>query len=162
MEIERKYLVLTLPSDLDQYEHFEIEQAYLCTSPTVRIRRMGDTYILTVKERLRRDDTSAIHTREEEFALNANSFQKLLSKCDSGRVGKTRYRIDLQKQMGDEAYAGLVAELDIFHGRHDGLKLVEVEFPDTESADSFVPPAWFGEDVSSDPCYRNSFLASMS
>ena len=77
MEIERKYLVLTLPSDLDQYEHFEIEQAYLCTSPTVRIRRMGDTYILTVKERLRRDDTSAIHNREEEFALSANSFQKL-------------------------------------------------------------------------------------
>ena len=51
MEIERKYLVRSLPNNIDQYEHFEVEQAYLCTSPTLRIRRMGDAYILTVKER---------------------------------------------------------------------------------------------------------------
>ena len=162
MEIERKYLVTTLPDDIGQYEHYEIEQAYLCTSPTVRIRRMGDAYILTVKERVVPGGSTAIHNREEEFALSAQSYQRLLGKCDSGHVGKTRYVIDLQQQTGDDAYAGLVAELDVFHGRHEGLTLVEVEFPDTEAANSFVPPSWFGEDVSSDPCYRNSFLASMS
>ena len=54
-----------------------------------------------------------------------------------------------------------MAEVDVFHGRHEGLMLVEVEFANTEAADAFVPPAWFGEDVSTDPCYRNSFLASM-
>ena len=64
--------------------------------------------------------------------------------------------------MGDKAYEGLVAEVDVFHGRHDGLVLVEVEFPNTQTANNFVPPEWFGEDVSEDPCYRNSFLASMS
>lgn len=160
MEIERKYLVRSLPDSLEQYEHFEIEQAYLCTSPTLRIRRMGDAYILTVKERLRAGST-AIHNREEEFALSAQSYQQLLSKCDSGRVSKTRYRIDLRQQTGDGSYVGLTAELDIFHGRHDGLLLVEVEFPNTDTANAFVPPEWFGEDVSSDPCYRNSFLASM-
>ena len=162
MEIERKYLVTMLPDDIGQYEHYEIEQAYLCTSPTVRIRRMGDAYILTVKEQVALGGSTAIHNREEEFALSAQSYQRLLGKCDSGHVGKTRYVIDLQKQSGNDAYAGLVAELDIFHGLHEGLTLVEVEFPNTEAADSFVPPAWFGEDVSSDPCYRNSFLASMS
>lgn len=160
MEIERKYLVRSLPDSLEQYEHFEIEQAYLCTSPTLRIRRMGDAYILTVKERLRAGST-AIHNREEEFALSAQSYQQLLSKCDSGRVSKTRYRIDLRQQTGDGSYVGLTAELDIFHGRHDGLLLVEVEFPNTDTANAFVPPDWFGEDVSTDPCYRNSFLASM-
>lgn len=160
MEIERKYLVRSLPDSLEQYEHFEIEQAYLCTSPTLRIRRMGDAYILTVKERLRSGST-AIHNREEEFALTAQSYQHLLAKCDSGRVSKTRYRIDLRRQTGDGSYVGLTAELDIFHGRHDGLLLVEVEFPNTDTANAFVPPEWFGEDVSSDPCYRNSFLASM-
>lgn len=160
MEIERKYLVRSLPDNLEQYEHIEIEQAYLCTSPTLRIRRMGDAYILTVKERLRAGST-AIHNREEEFALSAQSYQQLLSKCDSGRVSKTRYRIDLRQQTGDGSYVGLTAELDIFHGRHDGLLLVEVEFPNTDTANAFVPPDWFGEDVSTDPCYRNSFLASM-
>lgn len=161
MEIERKYLVHKLPEDIDQYEHYEIEQAYLCTSPTLRIRRMGDAYILTVKERIMNGNSSAIHNREEEFSLNAQSYQRLLAKCDSGRVGKTRYRIDLRALTGNDAYAGLTAELDVFHGRHEGLILVEVEFPDTVAANSFVPPDWFGEDVSSDPCYRNSFLASM-
>ena len=77
-------------------------------------------------------------------------------------VGKTRYRINLHKLMGNDIYKGLVAELDVFHGRHNGLMLVEVEFPNTKAANSFVPPDWFGEDVSEDPCYRNSFLASMS
>lgn len=160
MEIERKYLVRDLPDDLDQYEHYEIEQAYLCTSPTLRIRKMGEMYILTVKESLR-TESSALHNREEEFALSKQAYDHLLSKCDSGRVGKTRYRINLRRQTGDGAYEGLIAELDIFHGRHRGLMLVEVEFPNTHSANCFVPPEWFGEDVSSDYHYRNSYLASM-
>ena len=162
MEIERKYLVVSLPGNLDSYPHVEIEQCYLCTSPTVRVRRMGDVYILTIKENLSKGKKGeAIHNREEEFALNADSYARLLAKCDSGRVSKTRYRIDLQQLTGQTQYAGLVAELDVFHGRHDGLLLVEVEVPNTNAANNFIPPDWFGEDVSSDPCYRNSFLASM-
>lgn len=160
MEIERKYLVRSLPDNLDLYEHYEIEQAYLCTSPTLRIRKMGDAYILTVKEKIR-TNSSAIHNREEEFVLREEAYLHLLSKCDSGKVSKTRYRISLRKQQGDGAYEGLVAELDIFHGRHDGLLLVEVEFPNTQVANSFIPPDWFGEDVSEDHHYRNSYLASM-
>lgn len=160
MEIERKYLVRELPEDLDQYEHYEIEQAYLCTSPTLRIRRMGDAYILTVKEHLV-TESSAIHNREEEFALSPESYQRLLAKCEGGHVAKTRYKINLRKQTGDGSYTGLTAELDIFHGRHLGLMLVEVEFPNTEVANSFEPPKWFGKDVSRDPRYRNSSLASM-
>lgn len=160
MEIERKYLVPHLPADIDQYRHLEIEQAYLCTSPTLRIRRMGDSYILTVKERIVLN-SSAIHNREEEFKLNAQTYQRLLAKCDSGHVAKTRYYIDLYQLTHNPSHQGLTAELDIFHGRHQGLQLVEVEFPDTESANTFIPPDWFGEDVSADPTYRNSFLASM-
>lgn len=160
MEIERKYLVRDLPDDLDQYEHYEIEQAYLCTSPTLRIRKMGDAYILTVKEKIN-NSSFAIHNREEEFSLSEQAYNHLLSKCDFGRVGKTRYRINLRQQLGDGAYEGLIAELDIFHGRHMGLMLVEVEFPNTQVANNFVPPSWFGEDVSSDYHYRNSYLASM-
>ena len=38
MEIERKYLIKKLPEDLAQYPHMEMEQAYLCTEPVVRVR----------------------------------------------------------------------------------------------------------------------------
>ena len=152
MEIERKYLVRELPSDLDRYPHIEIEQCYLCTSPTVRVRRMGDVYVLTVKENLSMGRVGeAIHNREEEFLLDAEAYDRLKSKCEGQPVVKTRYRIPLQ--------GGFTAELDLFHGVHEGLRLVEVEFPDTEDSDTFTPPDWFGEDVSSDHRYRNSWLA---
>ena len=138
MEIERKYLVASLPSNLDSYPHVKIEQGYLCTSPTLRIRRMGDFFVLTVKEKVR-SATSAI----------VNHIL-LKSKCDGNMVMKTRCRIPL---------GNYTAELDIFHGAHEGLLLVEVEFPSVEAANAFVPPAWFGDDVSGDPRYRNSYLA---
>ena len=45
MEIERKYLVKTLPDHLEQYACKVIEQGYLNTNPVVRIRRSNDDYI---------------------------------------------------------------------------------------------------------------------
>ena len=155
MEIERKYLVRELSADLASYPHVEIEQGYLCTSPTLRIRRMGDSFILTVKEVVASSQlpvaSGPIVNREEEFTLSREAYEALLPKCDGRTVSKTRYRIPLD--------GGLTAELDIFHGRHEGLQLVEVEFPDVDAANSFVPPAWFGRDVSADPRYRNSTLS---
>ena len=157
MEIERKYLVRELPANLDSYPHVEIDQGYLCTSPTLRIRKAGDAYILTVKEKVR-TDSSAIHNREEEFSLSAEKYELLKDKCEGRMVSKTRYRIDLRRSERDGLYSNLVAELDVFHGHNEGLRLVEVEFPDTAVADSFVKPDWFGEDVSGDKRYRNSAL----
>lgn len=49
MEIERKYLIRELPENLETYAYHDIEQAYLCTAPVVRIRRQDDRYILTYK-----------------------------------------------------------------------------------------------------------------
>lgn len=165
MEIERKFLVRDIPSGLDQCPHMEIEQGYLCTSPTLRIRRMGDAYILTVKETKPQAVSLArapIVNREEEFALSAEAYSALKSKCEGLFISKTRYRIDLRRQMSDGLYSGLTAELDVFHGVHEGLLLVEVEFPDVRSAQAFVPPAWFGDDVSQDPRYRNSSLSKIT
>ena len=150
MEIERKYLVRELPRALEEYPHVDIEQAYLCTSPTVRVRRMGNELWLTVKEHVV-TASNAIHNREEEFRLSPEAWHRLRDCATGGAVRKTRYRIPLD--------CGLTAELDIFHGGNEGLRLVEVEFPDTATADAFTPPAWFGADVSTNPRYRNSSLA---
>lgn len=51
MEIERKYLVQTLPDPLDSYPSHCIEQGYLCTAPVVRIRRQDEEYWLTYKSK---------------------------------------------------------------------------------------------------------------
>ncbi|KWW31340.1 MAG: adenylate cyclase [bacterium P3] len=159
MEIERKFLVKHLPEGLDLHPHCEIEQGYLCSHPTVRIRRIDNRYVLTVKEHLR-TDSSAIVNREEEFEMRADDYLRLREKCDGRLLSKTRYRILLRRLHADGNFDDLVAELDLFHGRHEGLMLVEVEFPHTLEADAFEPPDWFGADVSHDPRYRNSRLAA--
>ncbi len=145
MEIERKYLLRELPEHLEQYRFHLIEQAYLCTSPVVRIRKQDDEYILTYKGK------GMLAREEYNLPLTEESYYHLLPKADGNVLTKKRYLIPLA--------CGLTAELDIFEGKFSGLTLAEVEFPDQTAADSFVPPEWFGEEVTFSSIYHNSTLS---
>ncbi len=146
MEIERKYLLHQLPDHLEQYPFHKIEQGYLCTAPVVRIRRQDQEYYLTYKG-------SGLMIREEyNLPLTEEAYLHLREKADGILLSKTRYLLPLTD--------GLTAELDIFDAPYDGLWLVEVEFPNQESAEKFVPPKWFGEDVTFSSRYHNSTLSS--
>lgn len=148
MEIERKFLVPVLPENLSSYPCHLIEQAYLCTSPVVRIRRQDDDFILTYKG-------SGMMAREEyNLPLTRESYEHLLPKADGIVITKKRYVIPLDTE-------NLKAELDIFEGRHEGLRIVEVEFESEEQANRFAPPVWFGEDVTFDGRYHNSHLSQV-
>ena len=48
-EIERKCLISELPENLASYPCHVIEQAYLTTDPTIRVRREDDLYYMTYK-----------------------------------------------------------------------------------------------------------------
>ena len=50
-------------------------------------------------------------------------------------------------------------ELDVFEGALAPLVLAEVEFETEEEANTFVPPEWFGEDVTFSTKYHNSTLS---
>lgn len=114
MEIERKYLIPSLPERLEQYESKEIEQGYLCTDPVVRIRRSNDSYILTYKG-------EGLMVREEyNLPLTKEGYAHLREKVDGILITKTRYMIPFT--------GGLTIELDIFSGELSGLLLAEVEF----------------------------------
>ena len=146
MEIERKYLVNTLPSNLNQYESKKIAQGYLCTAPVVRIRRSNDKYYMTYKG-------EGLMVREEyNLPLTKEAYEHMLSKIDGILIEKTRYLIPL--------HDSLVAELDVFEGNLAPLVLVEVEFASVEAANSFCPPDWFGEDVTESGKYHNSYLSA--
>ena len=145
MEIERKFLIPKLPDDLDHYPFHLIEQGYLCTDPVVRIRRQDDDYILTYKGK-------GMMCREEyNLPLTRESYEHLKKKIDGNLISKKRYLIPI-----DQA---LTVELDVFFSPFESLWLAEVEFPDEASANSFLPPQWFGEDVTMDGRYHNSFLS---
>ena len=145
MEIERKYLIDSLPEHLDDFPHKELEQAYLCTNPVVRVRREGEEYVLTYK-------SGGLMMREEyNLPLNQEAYEHLLKKADGIVISKTRYILPEKD--------GLRIELDVFHGKYDGLLLAEVEFPTEEAANAYCPPEWFGEDVTYSTKYHNSNLS---
>lgn len=145
MEIERKFLVKDLPENLESYEQKRISQGYLCTNPVVRIRRSNNDYFLTYKSK-------GLMAREEyEMPLTAEAFEHMLPKIDGILIDKIRYLIPL-----DETHT---AELDVFQGKLAPLRLVEVEFESVEDANTFVPPAWFGDDVTNSGEYHNSNLS---
>ena len=145
MEIERKFLIRYLPENLSDYECLHIEQAYLCTSPVIRIRRQDDEYYLTYKSK-------GLLSREEyNLPLTQESYEHLKPKADGIVNSKTRYLIPEKD--------GLTIELDVFHEDYDGLLLAEVEFESEEQANTYIPPEWFGEDVTYSSAYHNSTLS---
>lgn len=153
MEIERKYCIKEFP-DISGAEKKEIEQGYLCTDPVVRIRKSNDRYILTCKSHIGLGETSSGDTnicQEIEMPLTREGYLHLRQKADDNYITKTRYILPLED--------GHKAELDVFHGKLEGLIFVEVEFSDEEDAQGFVPPKWFGDNVSADHRYTNSFLS---
>lgn len=145
MEIERKFLVKELPKNLEFYEQQHISQGYINRNPVVRIRRSNDDYYLTYKGK-------GMMVREEyNLPLNEESFLHMLPKIDGILIDKIRYLIPL-----DEKHT---AELDIFQGTLAPLRIVEVEFETEEDALTFVPPSWFGDDVTQSKKYHNSNLS---
>ena len=145
IEIERKFLVKKIPDNLDTYERIDMTQGYLNTDPVVRVRKENDDYVLTYK------GSGLLSHSEYNLPLNKEAFEHLLKKCDGIIISKSRYKIPIENN--------LTAELDIFKGDLDSLKLVEVEFDSVEEADNFTPPEWFGEDVTTDGRYHNSYIS---
>lgn len=148
MEIERKFIPQDLPEDLTQFKYHKIEQAYLNTAPVVRIRRQDDEYYLTYK------GGGMMSRKEYNLPLDRKSYEHLREKADGNIITKTRYLIPINDD-------SLTAELDIFEGKFAGMLLVEVEFSSVEQADAFQKPDWFGEDVTYDKKYHNSYLSKL-
>lgn len=145
MEIERKFLIHKLPDNLNTYPFQLLEQAYLCTEPVVRVRRSDDTYTLTYKSK-------GLMSREEyNLPLTAESYEHLKKKADGNIICKKRFRIPLPNK--------LTIELDLFEPPFKDLVLAEVEFISEEQAHAFLPPDWFGEEVTWSTAYHNSSLS---
>lgn len=144
MEIEKKFLIRDMPKDLSGYPHSQIEQAYLNAEPVLRIRRKDDKYILTYKSK------GMMVRMEEEFPLDEQAYLHLRDKADGQVISKTRYFIPYDEH---------TIELDVFHGGMAPLVMAEVEFPTEEDANGFVPPEWFGREVTFEKKYHNVNMA---
>ncbi len=146
MEIERKYLITTPPADYRTWPSVQMEQAYLCTEPVVRVRKENEDYVLTYKSK-------GLLSREEyNLPLTKEAYEHLLTKADGIILTKIRYKKQIEGTT-------LTIELDEFFGAYEGLMLAEVEFSTVDEAEHFTPPSWFGKDVTFSGEYQNSRLS---
>ena len=163
MEIERKFTITNLPVNLESDPCHNIEQAFLNTEPVVRVRREDDSYYMTYK------GTGLLVREEYNLPLNKQSYYHLREKADGNIISKKRYVIPIPNPKFDMTQPSsaqisvdqisLSVELDIFEPPFAPLIIAEVEFPDKETAEAFLPLDWFSQDVTNDPAYHNSVLS---
>lgn len=102
------------------------------------------------------EESSAGLVREEvEISLDQSEFDRLWPLTEGRRIRKVRTSCSLRT--GEEEL--LVACLDDFRDKLDGLDMVEIEFNSEEEAQAFTPPSYFGREVTDNPQYRNAALA---
>jgi adenylate cyclase len=146
-EIERKFLIRSIPFPLDDYPVKNIRQGYLPESidgDEVRVRQKGTRYFLTAKK------GSGLERQESESEINQQQFEILYSVTGDQRLEKNRFEIQ---------YSTWLIELDIFTGKLDGLILAEVEFVSVEDSKSFKAPEWFDREVTEEMRFKNRNLA---
>jgi len=147
-EIERKFLVTTLPENLNAYDHEQIRQGYLVIGKDgseARVRDRDGSFTMTVKSK------GDLSRGEWETAITAEQFETLWPATEGKRVEKVRFSIPT----GD----GLTIELDIYDGDLAGLVSAEIEFVSADSAEAFIAPDWLGKDVTEIKSMKNQQLA---
>lgn len=162
LEIEKKFTIKNMPTDIEKATKINIIQGYLLRKPVVRIRKANEDYILTYKSKL--ENKGTIVNIEEEFPLNEEGFYHLLEKCDGNIIKKTRYKYPLPKGMldgMDDSEMNLIAEIDVFDGDFKGLVFCEVEFPSREASEAFMMPDWFYQDVTEYKQFSNGYMSSL-
>lgn len=148
-EIERKFLVRSEAFRAEAVGSYEIVQGYLCKEPgkTIRVRIKGDRAFLTIKSSALR---AGLAKFEWEKEIEVSDARELMQLCLPGAIDKTRYIVPAAAFAG----ASRCWEIDVFHGRLDGLVLAEIELG--SEAEPFARPEWLGEEVTGQPQYYNA------
>lgn len=144
-EIERKFLVRSADWGPPVGSR-PIEQGYLFIGPdrNLRVRRSGDSYVLTLKVR-----AEGIGRHEIETPLDPEQGRLALDRlCVAPPIRKVRHVID---------HAGSLWEIDVFEGANAGLILAEIELAAEDQP--FLRPHWLGREVTADGRFFNEYLA---
>ncbi|HAR65105.1 MAG TPA: adenylate cyclase [Lentisphaeria bacterium] len=146
VEIERKFLVTgtNWQESISRSTHYH--QGYLAADQqiTVRIRKAEDIAYLTLKGK-----RCQISRAEYEYPVPLGDAEELLQLCGRRTVQKVRHLVEHQ---------GHTWEVDVFDGENAPLVIAELELQ--SEAEPFSLPDWLGKEVSTDPCYSNSYLAN--
>ncbi|MBN2459821.1 hypothetical protein JXB28_06055 [Candidatus Woesearchaeota archaeon] len=149
IELEKTFLARELPKGLKKCKSKEVIDIYFpkeAKHPTIRIRKNGDKYEITKKERLDPNDASV--QKEHTIPLSKEEFLAL-SKLDGKRLSKVRYYYD---------YNGRTAEIDVFKEGLKGLVVIDFEFETDEDKDNFKMPGFCLADVTQEEFIAGGML----
>jgi adenylate cyclase len=143
-EIERKFLVTG--TEWRQGDSVRLCQGYLSRAKerTVRVRLAGEKAFLTIK-----GISKGASRAEFEYEIPVSDAEQLMKLCDGPLIEKVRHVV---------AYKGLKWDVDEFFGENAGLVVAEVELEREDQP--FEKPDWLGQEVTYDPRYFNSSLAT--
>lgn len=148
IEIERKFVVTAVPGPELLGPGVRLRQGYLAEDGPVqvRVRITEAAAALTVKA------GRGLSRTEVEVAIGPDEAEALWAHTDGRRIEKVRHRVDA---------GGHAVDLDVYAGALEGLCTAEVEFASLEAAGRFVPPPWFGPEVTAVPGWDNASLARL-
>jgi adenylate cyclase len=144
VEIERKYLVKSIPAEMQ--DGMPILQGYLAHDEhmEVRIRQYGNNHFLTVKEGF------GLIRRETEVVISPKQFRALWPATEGRRLEKVRSLVN---------HGAFQVEVDRYLGELEPLLVAEVEFSSVEESESFEKPDYLGQEVTEVEEYKNISLA---
>lgn len=140
-ELERRYLLRTLPSDLDRYSVQIVSDLYFPEHSDhcqLRLRRKGNKYEITKKVPIDPNDLSSM--QEHTIPLSEQEYHCLLN-APGKALNKQRYSIS--------AYFGSI-EIGVFLDALAGLMIVDFEFTDHQAMEAFKSPSWVGPEITND------------
>jgi adenylate cyclase len=159
-EIERKFLInndaLIQLLEFLPHTSYDIWQYYISENVRLRISTHSngqEVANFTIKTG---SDSLIVRNEYESFVSieDARSLSNVLmkSKVGLGSVRKSRHVFN---------HDGVVKwEVDIFHGKNEGLIIAEVEIPNREyDLGSALKMPWLGREVTDDERYYNSYLS---
>jgi len=145
-EIERKFLVSGDGWRKLVTQQTQFRQGYLSSNAkaTVRVRSMDDARAyLTIKGASR-----GMSRAEYEYPLPIADAREMLAIAEPHVIEKIRHLVPFE---------GLVWEVDVFGGHHEGLLIAEVEL--TSDDQHVAIPDWIGREVTDDDRYYNASLS---
>mgnify|MGYP002662269387 CR=1 FL=1 len=147
IEIERKFLILSLEFKDIAFAKIRMAQGYLNSDPerSVRVRIADERGWLTVKGKGNDSGTTRFEWEKEIPMTDALA---LLELCENGVVEKFRYKVKIGSH---------IAEVDEFLGDNDGLVVAEIELKNEN--EYFQKPDWLGVEVTGNPKYYNAAIS---
>ena len=154
-EIERKFLIspdkIPVLSHETIHNSLHIEQFYIQIDPEIRFRKVviGYTECRHYYKTEKTKTNDPIVRWEKEEKITEDEYYDNYPRHIGNVIIKRRYMIQLKDKYW--------CSVDVYN---DELCIAEVEFKNIEEAKAWIPPEWFGEEVTGVKEYKNVNIAT--